>query len=544
MLGIYEEAGYDLSPAFEGLSFDRAYADKPRNWVSWNEAVELFERIEAIVDSREEFLELIRAHYGGKAGAFGYMVSLARLIHNPRSFYVEPGISFMKRQITIYELSSRELPDGRIQIHVSIPETYRGSMLYSELTVVGFAVLPKMIGLPPAHVEVEQLTPHRVHIIVTPPPSQTIGARLKFAFLSLFNQSRIFEHIESDANALVAKQRDIAHLNRELRTLMEQAVYPVVLLEDGKIRFSNNAFHSIVERPAVECLGVPLVRFVHPSDRELFSEWLQGNGSSEDDVLTMRILPHDGVDPIHVHAHHRPEMAFERRQVSMLSLRDVSRELKLERELEVSAQNERESISRELHDDLGQQLSAASLLFEGIAKREKLDSEAEGYRMMRGALDNALQTTRSVARDLQPVPTIPGGFARALERLASSSCMAGSDVAVMADIKAKVDPDPIVASQLYRIAQEAVSNAIKHAQASEIRICLDAGEREHSLTIEDNGRGFAPDRLQQGGAGLGIENMKKRAQMASIHLDLHSAPNDGCRIGCRFSAERPLRYEI
>lgn len=538
MLGIYEDAGFDLSPAFDGLSFDRAYVDKTRNWVSWNEAVELYDRILAIVGSREQFLDLIRDHYGGKAGAFGYMVSLARLIHNPRSFYVEPGISFMKRQITIYDLQSEELPDGRIQIHVSIPETYRGSMLYSELSVVGFSVLPKMIGLPSAEVEVERITPHRLDILVTPPISQTIWARLKFASLSLFNHSRVFEHLESDANALVAKQRDIAQLNRELRTLIEQAVYPVVLLEGETICFSNNAFCSLTKLPTAERPGKALVDFVHPADRSPFSSWLQrGHESNEDEVLGLRLMPRDGAGVVHVHAHHRPEMTFESRRVSMLSLRDVSRELTLERELEASAQNEREAISRELHDDLGQQLSAASLLFEGITKREKLDTGGEGYGMMRDALDSALQTTRSVARDLQPVPAIPGGFVRALERLASSSSMTGSGVTVVADIRAEVDPDPFMAIQLYRIAQEAVSNATKHAQASEIRIGLETGVGGYCLTVADNGCGFAPDSLREGGAGLGIENMKKRAQMADIRWAVHSAPNDGCNISCHFSVD-------
>jgi len=534
MLGIYEDAGYDLAPAFDGLSFDRAYADKTRNWVSWNEVMELFERILAIVGSREEFLDLIREHYGGKSGAFGYMVSLARLIHNPRSFYVEPGISFMKRQITIYEILSEELPDKRIRISASIPKTYRGSLLYFELTAVGFAVLPRMIGLPPAQVEAE-FGPHHINIVVTPPASQTIWARLKFAWLSLFNQSRIFEHLESDADALAAKQRDIEQLNRELRTLMEQAVYPVVLLEEGEIRFSNNAFHSMVRRSAAECLGLSFSELVRPSDRGPFSSWIQDGNEGHEDVLGLGVIPRDGGRAVHVHAHHRHEMTFEGRRVSMLSLRDVTRELALERQLHMSAQNERESISRELHDDLGQQLSSLSLLFEGIARREKLDTRSEGYGMMRTALDGAIQATRSVARDLQPVPPAPRGFAQALRRLASSSSMAGGDVTVLADIEADVDPDPFVANQLYRIAQEAVSNAIKHAAASEIRIGLRDGEGEHCLSVEDDGCGFASDRLRDGRAGLGIGNMKKRAQMAGVRLDLHSAPGEGCRVVCRFA---------
>jgi signal transduction histidine kinase len=533
MLGIYEDAGYDLAPAFDGLSFDRAYVGKTRNWVSWNEAIELFERILAIVGSRDEFLDLIREHYGGKSGAFGYMVSLARLIHNPRSFYVEPGISFMKRQITIYEISSEALPDGRIRVSASIPETYRGSLLYFELTAVGFAVLPKMIGLPPAQVEAE-FGPHHINLIVKPPASQTIRARLKFAGFSLFNQSRIFEHLESDADALVAKQRDIEQLNRELRTLMERAVYPVVLLEGGKIRFSNNAFQSIVRLSAADCLELSFFDFVRPTEHGLFSSWLLGSNEDRDDVLRLGIVPRVGDGLVHVHAHHRPEMTFEGRRVSMLSLRDVTRELALERELHMSAQNERESISRELHDDLGQQLSSLSLLFEGMARREQLKPHSEGYCMMRTALDEAIQATRSVARDLQPVPSAPGGFAHALRRLASSSSVAGSDVTVCAEIDDEVAPDPFVANQLYRIAQEAVSNAIRHAAASRIRVVLQAGEDGYCLSIEDNGCGFAPDCLQRGGAGLGIENMQKRAQMADIRWDLTSAPDEGCRVSCIF----------
>ena len=194
--------------------------------------------------------------------------------------------------------------------------------------------------------------------------------------------------------------------------------------------------------------------------------------------------------------------------------------------LEVSDQ-EQERIGHDLHDGLCQHLTAtmlaSKLLHEELTVRDQ--PEAEQARQITQYIRRAISDSRAVARGLDPVKVAANGLMSALEELAASvqsmdriECVFRSDVPVLID-------DHAAAIHLYRIAQEAVNNAIKHAQPTRVEIALRQVERELVLTVADNGRGL-PETVDSGN-GMGLHTMKYRANLIGATLQILRQPTGG-----------------
>jgi signal transduction histidine kinase len=146
---------------------------------------------------------------------------------------------------------------------------------------------------------------------------------------------------------------------------------------------------------------------------------------------------------------------------------------------------------------------------------------------------DAIRQTRSLARGLSPVEFEANGLMSALQELTGNvqemfrvQCIFRCDQPVLIRENA-------VATNLFRIAQEAVSNAIKHGQASQIEISLEASAQHILLTVKDNGIGIASDR--ENGNGMGLRIMSHRAAVSGGRFSVHREPAGGtiavCTIG-------------
>jgi signal transduction histidine kinase len=216
---------------------------------------------------------------------------------------------------------------------------------------------------------------------------------------------------------------------------------------------------------------------------------------------------------------------------------------RLETQILEAGEAERRRIGHELHDGLGQRLTAVALAVDGLAAllREQPDGSARAAEAA-GRIREAIAETRRLSHGLAPVGLEAGGLAHALENMASGLSAAGA-VRVVFETS---NPPPVcsteVATQLFRIAQEAVTNALKHASPSEIRIGLHAEPEALALEVEDDGEGFpsAAMGLGQGGAvgvgmggGLGLRLMRHRAQLLGGQLDVSPARAGGTLVRCR-----------
>jgi signal transduction histidine kinase len=206
---------------------------------------------------------------------------------------------------------------------------------------------------------------------------------------------------------------------------------------------------------------------------------------------------------------------------------------RLERELLESTERERWRIGHDLHDGLCQHLTATALAGKVLAKKlaGQSNPDAEAADHLVGMVENAIELTRSLARGLHPVDMSAEGLVNALAELA-----ANANKEFQVSCKLECNQTVSLATDdanmhLYRIAQEAISNAIRHGQAKKITLDLEDNGREIALAITDDGIGLSAEDWSKNGMGLQI--MRYRAGMIGGELQYELLPTRGTRITCR-----------
>ncbi len=211
---------------------------------------------------------------------------------------------------------------------------------------------------------------------------------------------------------------------------------------------------------------------------------------------------------------------------------------RLEREVLETTERERQRIGQDLHDSLGQQLTAASLAINGLivtleSEAPQLAPQAENLgRQVR----KSIAEVRVLSHGLAPVALEDDGLMHALRELAEATARStGVRCAFECPQPVRV-PDSALAGHLYRIAQEAVNNALKHAAPREIRIGLERHEERLVLEVDDDGEGL-PEALA-GGDGIGRRVMRHRALLIGGSFEIGSSPAGGTRMACHIPSSR------
>ena len=254
-------------------------------------------------------------------------------------------------------------------------------------------------------------------------------------------------------------------------------------------------------------------------------------------------------------------------------VRDLTEHRVLEREVLRVAEAERRRIGQDLHDGLGQELTAIGLFLRNHARA--LDAEdsgaaSEAHRLV-GLVDDADTQARTLARSLVPVELEANGLEAALARLAErATTLYGLDVRAETSGSGPAEASALTAdaaTNLYRIAQEAVSNAAQHSEASRVTAALVRGADHLRLRVEDDGRGLdgmlrrggtlepldstpdeAPDRVVSAPArpadqrGMGLRIMHYRAHLAGGALEIRPGAEGGTVVTCTVPLRGPGFY--
>lgn len=225
-------------------------------------------------------------------------------------------------------------------------------------------------------------------------------------------------------------------------------------------------------------------------------------------------------------------------------LKQVQNQLrKLSANIMAAHENERRAVARELHDHLGQILTALKMDGVWLEKYlEPIDTKAaERASRICTLIDDTIADVRAMAFRLRPGLLDDLGLVDALDSLIRDF-EKRSDIWFMFRHTQIPEIDDAVATALYRIAQEALTNALKHSKATEISVDIssdaaDISETSDSnliLTVEDNGCGFSSIGNKEY-HGLGLTGMKERATLAGGTLEIFSAPNKGTKIVCKLN---------
>lgn len=212
---------------------------------------------------------------------------------------------------------------------------------------------------------------------------------------------------------------------------------------------------------------------------------------------------------------------------------EIGRRKELEAEILDIGHREQQRMGHDLHDSLGQTLTGLSFLARALTQRleaEAPELEPEG-RKLAELTREAVAETRRIAHGVSPVDTRPGALSRALHDLAQYTRETlGKDCRLVGTIEPDDEPDHRAAVQLYRIAQEAVNNAIRHGEARRIDVRLERKADGLALEVEDDGKGLPEDAAAQGGMGLKI--MRYRADMMGGQLRMEPVDPSGLRVVC------------
>lgn len=192
-------------------------------------------------------------------------------------------------------------------------------------------------------------------------------------------------------------------------------------------------------------------------------------------------------------------------------------------------EEERARLARDLHDELGQVQTAVLLGLRAVMGAQSLEDARRLAAEVHESAMAASEAARALARGLSPTVLTDFGLVRAIERVCED-LQVGSGVQIEQRLEAgPTRPDPSIEIAMYRVAQEALTNAVRHASARRIEVELRADGGWLSLRVQDDGRGLPADLEQRARAarGLGIKGMRERVVLLGGRFSLVGGPSGG-----------------
>ena len=335
----------------------------------------------------------------------------------------------------------------------------------------------------------------------------------------------------------------LAQSEEQFRQMAENAKDAFWLIDAKTLRvlYVSPAFARIWNRP-IAGNATRWFDHVHPDDRaHVLRAFRSGLRTGIPATVTYRLIWPDGSirwiessGSMIRDARNRPSRAAG-------LIRDVTDQRRLEAEILQAAETERQRIGRDLHDSLGQSLTAIGYLADAV--REDLSRakrpEAADVRKLGRLIGQTAAEAHALARGLLLADLKRGGLGAALQELAFRTRELFGVACRYAGPASAPPLDAQTAGQLYRIAQEAIANAAKHGHAKRIDVRLAKERQGLLLSVRDNGRGL-PAR-KKAGAGLGLDIMRYRAGLIGATLWIDSQPRRGTTVNCLLPRAAPTR---
>ena len=220
------------------------------------------------------------------------------------------------------------------------------------------------------------------------------------------------------------------------------------------------------------------------------------------------------------------------RELDRARIRGLEYTRELERQILCSVESEHRRIGRDLHDGLGSHLAAllysATFLAGDLRKMDSPHSAAA--EKLRDQIDDASEIVRSLSHGMASMAMTGGGLVLALENLARSASLPDTFTVSFREIGQPAAFPMMNGLHLYRIAQEAVHNALKHGRAQQVTIVLSRDRETLRLAIADDGCGIP--HAEREGEGLGLQSMHHRAHALGSELEIESHPGEGTVVSC------------
>lgn len=326
-----------------------------------------------------------------------------------------------------------------------------------------------------------------------------------------------------------------AECNAVLNTIAETAHEAILLVDtQGIIQYVNQCTTTIFGFDTEEMTGKHISIIMPSSQQEnddIYNADMLQTGFRKIAGIGQQLTGQrkDGSHfPIHLRT---GEVSLKQTQLFAAVIMDLSTQQKLQREILELPERERQRIGEELHDGLGQQLTGLTMLAESLLNKASRPEHQLAAQLASG-LHDALTQVRAMSRGLMPIQIYSDGFIISLQEIAENiEHQSSIPIHLQIDENIQIAEDE-TATHLYRIVQESLNNAVKHADASSITVSLKQ-ERDHGLLeITDDGIGISPDLENSNGLGLNI--MRHRCGMFDGEISINPAGHRGTQIRCRF----------
>ena len=361
------------------------------------------------------------------------------------------------------------------------------------------------------------------------------------------SESPLYQLNCTHPKALFQKTQEIIATEKRFRSLLENGSELITLLDEHYVPFYRSpASLRLTGWTLEERQTAAFMDLVHPEDRTYLAEafgnamrdpgkpghaifrtlhkaghyiWLKGTMTN--------LLGDESIKAIVINLHDVTES-----KVSETLLKESYEELRLlASRLQDIREEERTSMAREIHDELGQQLTGLKMDVSWLTRRPDLNDNVsrEKIKGILTVVDGAVNTVRRLAAELRPSLLDDLGLEEALEWHSMQFKQRSGIRTSFVQFGEKQPLPSSVATGLFRIYQEALTNVARHARAGRVTAVLDSSKERVALTISDDGKGFDVRSIESKKT-LGLLGMKERALMMGAHYEFISQPGQGTMI--------------
>ncbi|MDQ6655826.1 MAG: PAS domain S-box protein [Verrucomicrobiota bacterium] len=356
--------------------------------------------------------------------------------------------------------------------------------------------------------------------------------------------------------------------DREITFAALAQVAPVGIMRfdpAGRCNYVNDRWAEISGRTIDQAIGDGWTNSIHPADRDrIVQHWERLREAEEVFRQEYRLLHPNGetrwvlAEGTPLRGYSREVLGFIRAVTDITVHRQLEADLtaaragleerveertadlqtemaereRLEKQVLQIKENEQRRFSQDLHDGLGQSLTGA--LFQALALERDLHAAESPFAStaskMAELVNRSIAQAHDLARGVDPVPLRPDGLMNALDDLAHALCEAHPLQCGFECEEPVLLDDNAVASHLYRIAQEALTNAIKHSGGTRVQVRLERVPGGISVAVEDDGSGLPAAAAHKRGRGLNI--IRHRARLIGATLTFEKVSPQGTRVRC------------
>jgi PAS domain S-box-containing protein len=338
------------------------------------------------------------------------------------------------------------------------------------------------------------------------------------------------------------------------RTIIREAALGIALIDkQGRVIEGNPALLTMLGYSPEELQGMEFTRINHPENAE--SSWINFQklltGRQDVSQVETRYIRKDGWSgwgrqsiSLVREAGGKPQFAIalfeditERRE-SEEKIRTYQEQLQsLASELSLTEERERRRLATVLHDHIAQLLVIAKAKFEKVQESALFRSIAKPMEEIRKLIEESIRYTRSLIFELSPPILYDLGFEPAMEWLAEHMQQQYGLVVIVEDDEQSKPLDNEARVLLFRAVRELLFNVLKHAQASYTKVCIRRVDEQLRIVVEDNGVGFAPDKLVASSGkieGFGLFSIRERLNYFGGHMEIESIPGEATRVMLSF----------